>query len=100
MAQPDILLVPRSGWPPKSLSDLESPSFVAILECKLSFTEQAEDQLEGLYMPLINHLFPQATITTCQVFHNTAPSVESDITSLQDLAAHLETGGPRKWHYP
>lgn len=61
LAQPDIVLVLSGG--------------VLVLEIKLKFTLQAVPQLDALYVPLLQHLFPAQPIWRAILCKYAAPEI-------------------------
>lgn len=67
--QPDIFLV-LPGW-------------ILLLECKLTQTEEAERQLQGLYKPVLEWIFHKPVVTV-QVCKNLRYKPKNEIQSLRE----------------
>ena len=80
LAQPDIVLVLPEG--------------VLVLEIKLKFTLRAIPQLDALYVPLLQHLFPSSPIWRAVLCKHAAPEISefhafpAVDASLSDLCPH------------
>lgn len=71
--------------------------FVILVECKLTQTQTAFDQMTKLYMPVLKHIYAMPIIPV-QVFKNIkrhTPNLIKDITDLYDEPKH----GLWNWHY-
>lgn len=80
LAQPDVMLVLPEG--------------VLVLEIKLKFTLRAIPQLDALYVPLLQHLFPDRPIWRAVLCKHAAPEISAFHTFpavdavLSDLCQH------------
>lgn len=73
-AQPDFYIVNSGG--------------VLLLECKLSQTDTAWDQLYGLYKPLLEHIYkvPVVSVQVCKNLRQADPRIISDFKERKDGA--------------
>lgn len=81
-AQTDILLL-ATGLPR-----------LAILECKTTRCVQGWAQLEGLYRPILERVYPKRDLIRVQVYKNPAPyEIDAPIyTSILELLANAKPG--------
>jgi len=70
---PDILL-----WKPPAL---------IVLECKLTWTPEAEAQLTGLYCPILAHLYPEIPIRGVVVVRALTPDAPRPVHTLSEALA-------------
>lgn len=71
--------------------------FIILAECKLTYTEQAFNQMTQLYMPVLKHIY-KVPVIPVQVFKNLRchlPNMVRDITDIYDKPKH----GLWNWHY-
>ena len=66
---PDVLIIPEDEDVPIILGD-----------CKLTVTKRAKRELEGLYKPVVQFLYPNRHIRPVQIAHNLRRDWEGDIT--------------------
>lgn len=71
--------------------------FILLLECKLTYTDYAWEQLTGLYMPLLKDIYevPVVPIQVCKNLVNHVPNMIKDIRDLYFKPKH----GMWTWHY-
>ena len=74
---------------------------VLVAECKLSQTEDAIRQLEGLYRPLCEEFFGKQVVTLaiCKVLRR-EPWPGPRVRTLEEIAALRASGPPALWHAP
>jgi len=91
---PDILLwqpPPAFGGPPLTLAAL------IVLECKLTWTPEAEAQLTGLYCPILAHLYPETPIRGVVVVRALTPDAPRPVHTLREALADGPT--PKVLHW-
>lgn len=80
---PDLLVFPTGFGP------------VVIGEVKLTVTGEAERQLRKLYIPVVQHLWPNNVIRPVQISANLRPSFEGELVSFEDAIEQVDT----EWEY-
>lgn len=74
------------------------PTEVLLVECKRTGCNYGVQQMEGLYAPLLAHLFlrPVRCLQVCKIVTRDTPGPYVD-----DLAAFINSSLPRAtWHWP
>ena len=78
--QPDIIILPN-----------RSRKFLLVIECKLKATKKAWVQLNYLYRPILERLYPQVEIRLVQVVKNLNKNLKLDLIDTLDEVFCQET---------
>ena len=78
--QPDIIILPN-----------RSRKFILVIECKLKATRKAWVQLNYLYRPILERLYPQVEIRLVQVVKNLNKNLKLDLIDTLDEVFCQET---------
>ena len=78
--QPDIIILPNGDR-----------KFLLVLECKLKATKKAWVQLNYLYRPILERLYPQVEIRLVQVVKNLNKDLKLDLVDTLDEVFCQET---------
>ena len=78
--QPDIIILPN-----------RSRKFLLVIECKLKATKKAWVQLNYLYLPILERLYPQVEIRLVQVVKNLNKNLKLDLIDTLDEVFCQET---------
>ena len=78
--QPDIIILPN-----------RSHKFILVIECKLKATRKAWVQLNYLYRPILERLYPQVEIRLVQVVKNLNKNLKLDLIDTLDEVFCQET---------
>tara|TARA_Y100001963_G_scaffold93879_1_gene129360 strand:- start:1004 stop:1357 length:354 start_codon:yes stop_codon:yes gene_type:complete len=78
--QPDIIILPDGDR-----------KFLLVLECKLKATKKAWVQLNYLYRPILERLYPQVEIRLVQVVKNLNKDLKLDLVDTLDEVFCQET---------
>jgi len=78
--QPDIIILPN-----------RNRKFILVIECKLKATRKAWVQLNYLYRPILERLYPQVEIRLVQVVKNLNKNLKLDLIDTLDEVFCQET---------
>lgn len=73
------------------------PGFIVLIECKLSQSTYAEDQMTKLYEPILRKVYGLPVICL-QVFKNVRGHPHNSVLDIMDLIKYPRTG-VFTWHY-
>lgn len=71
--------------------------FIVLIECKLTQSDFAGDQMSKLYKPVLEYIYkvPVVCVQVCKALRKNPPNAISDITDLINNPRH----GIHTWHY-
>ena len=78
--QPDIIILPN-----------RNRKFLLVIECKLKATRKAWVQLNYLYRPILERLYPQIEVRLVQVVKNLNKNLKLDLVDTLDEVFCQET---------